>query len=277
VLVTTNKPIPAVSVVMPAYNAEKYIGEAIESILNQTFDDFELIIIDDASTDSTWKIIQEYAKKDTRVVIFQNEKNLKLAKTLNIGILKAQGKYIARMDADDISLLNRFQKQFDFMEENPEVVILGGSMKIIDQNGSIRSYRKYHQDDSTIRRYIFRYSPFCHPTIFIRRSCLNKTVGYDEKYNPAEDYHLYFQLGRLGKFANLKDTLICYRVVDNSMTTGKLKEMELKTIKIRLEYFKEYHGTFIDMTYTMAQLLTLYFTPKNIRIWLFTKIREYYL
>src|SRR5438270_280343 len=115
------KNIPKISVIMPAYNAQKYISQAIESILNQTFKDFELIIIDDASQDNTAKIIGDFARKDNRIIYLRNKENLKLSKALNLGIKKAQGKYIARMDADDISLPDRLDKQFSFMEKHQEI------------------------------------------------------------------------------------------------------------------------------------------------------------
>ena len=118
---------PQISVVMPAYNAEKYITEAIDSILFQTFKDFEFIIINDASTDSTKDIIESY--KDPRIKLVNNEQNKGVAKSLNIGISVACGKYIARMDADDIALPERFQKQFDFMEQHPNIDVCGSWAK----------------------------------------------------------------------------------------------------------------------------------------------------
>ncbi|MEO0132855.1 MAG: glycosyltransferase [candidate division WOR-3 bacterium] len=207
---------------MPAYNAEKYISEAIESILNQTFKDFEFIIVDDASTDKTWEIIQEYARKDERIKSLKNDINMKIAKTLNYGIQHASGLYIARMDADDISLPERFELQVNFMNNNPDVVVLGGGMIIIDEDGKPISKRSYYSNDEEIRRHIFLFSPFCHPTIFIRKDAFDNTGGYDPYYESAEDYELYSRLGRLGKFANLKEFIIKYRLTPNSVTAKKI-------------------------------------------------------
>lgn len=265
---------PLISVVMPAYNAERYISEAIESILKQSFKDFELIIIDDCSTDKTPEIIQKYSKQDPRIKTYRNETNMKLAKTLNTGIKHANGKYIARMDADDVSLPNRLEIQKTFMEKHPYVGILGGGMVIMNQNGEKISKRSYHRDDPSIRKHMFRFSPFCHPAVIIRKEAFDKTQGYKHEYNPAEDYEFYFQLGRFCEFANTDSELLRYRVVEGSMTTGKLKKMEIETIKIRFKYFLEYKGSLFDLLYTIVQLMTVYITPANTRIWLFTKMRE---
>jgi glycosyltransferase involved in cell wall biosynthesis len=265
---------PLVSVVMPAYNVEKYIGEAIESILNQTFKDFEFIILDDCSKDKTLELINKYADMDSRIVVMRNDENLKLARTLNKGFAAAQGKYVARMDADDCSLPERLAKQVDYLEQNPKVGVLGGYMLIMNQDGIIKGKRKYHATDENIRKHLFRYSPFCHPAIMIRKDIFDKTQGYIHEYNPAEDYDLYFQLGKFCQFANLKEELIKYRVVENSMTTGKLKDMELKTIDVRRKYFLEYHGSPVDLVYSFLQFLTIFLTPAKYRMFIFSKLRE---
>jgi len=134
---------PQVSVIMPAYNAEKYIGEAIESILNQTYKDFELIIVNDASTDSTGSIIKTYAEKDERIVVLENEQNLNIAGSLNRAISAAKGEFLARMDADDIALPERLEIQSKAMQENPKVAVVGNDINLIDENGSVIGYRHY--------------------------------------------------------------------------------------------------------------------------------------
>ena len=137
---------PAVSVLMPVYNVEKYIGEAIESILNQTFNDFEFIIIDDASTDNTVSVIEKFS--DNRIKLIRNETNIKLAASLNKGLRIAQGKYIARMDGDDISLPHRFQKLYEFLENNPSVDICGSAMRVF---GNEETVWEYSSDDKEIK------------------------------------------------------------------------------------------------------------------------------
>jgi glycosyltransferase involved in cell wall biosynthesis len=271
----TKKPI--VSVIMPAYNAEKYIGQAIESILGQSFKDFELIIVNDCSKDNTPKIIEDYARRDPRIVCKVNAVNLKLSKALNVGIGIARGKYIARMDADDISMPDRFEKQVSFLDTHPEVGIVGGTMILINDKNEKIGERKYQLDDKSIRNRIFKYSPFCHPAIMMRKDALEKAGLYDHTYNPAEDYDLYFRLGLVSKFANLNEPVFKYRVIPNSMTTGSVRKMELKTIEVRKNNYETYNATLTDKTYTILHYLSIYILPAKFKIWLFTRIREIFL
>jgi glycosyltransferase involved in cell wall biosynthesis len=269
---------PLVSVIMPAYNAESYIDKAISSILGQTFADFELIIIDDNSSDKTASIIEKYKKKDRRIVVLHNTTNLKMAKALNSGIKIARGKYIARMDSDDWSFPYRLEKQVLFIQKHLKVGILGGSMEIIDKEGKKIGRRDYALSNKEIRRKLFRYSPFCHPLIMIRKTFLDKVGYYDPIYNPAEDYDLYFRVGEVSEFANLPDVLIKYRIVDNSMTTGSTKKMELQTIAIRNKY-KLNHGysmTFLDNLFTRLHWFSIYFIPipSSVKIKAFNLLRN---
>ncbi len=270
---------PLISVVMPAYNAERYLAEAIDSILSQTFRDFELLLVDDCSTDTTLEIIDEYARRDDRISVFRNDKNLKLARTLNRGIKAARGKYIARMDADDVSFPYRFGKQVKFMEENPEVGILGGTMVVTGKDSRVINERRYYTRDEEIRKNIFKFSPFCHPAIMIRKAVLEKSGLYDPYYNPVEDYELYFRIGLHAKFANLEDSLLRYRIAADSMTTGGLKEMELKTVDVREKFFDSevYKATATDKIYNLTHLISILVPviPPKQKIRLFTKVRSY--
>lgn len=268
-----------ISVVMPAYNAEKYIAAAIESMLGQTFKDFEFVIVDDSSTDNTWSIIQKFAKKDKRIVPVRNKENLKIARTLNTGIKLARGKYIARMDADDWSYPDRLVKQHHFMEEHPEVGIMGGTMVIVNEAGKVIGERRYYTQDKEIRRNIFKFSPFCHPVVMIRRAVLEKSRLYDPGYKSSEDYDLYFRIGLHAKFANLEDKLIRYRVLPDSLTTGRLERVELTTIEIRKKFFdsEAYQAKKIDRIYNFLHLVSVRvpIIPPKQKIWLFSFIRGF--
>jgi glycosyltransferase involved in cell wall biosynthesis len=263
-----------ISVLMPAYNAEKYISEAIESILNQTFKDFEFIVIDDCSTDGTGKIINRYAAEDPRIIFLRNESNLKISKTLNRGIDIARGKYIARMDADDWSYPDRLQKQFDFMEKNPEVGVSGGAVDICNEQMKITGRRKYNLSDSDIRKKIFRYNPFAHSAIIIRKDVLQKSGLYDNDYNLAEDYELYFRIGRYAKFANLEDVLLKYRIFSGSSTGKSTKKMELATIKARNKHLSEYNMGLLDGLYKAVQYFSIFLIPAKLKIKLFNFFRS---
>ncbi len=267
---------PLVTVLTPAYNVEKYISEAIESILKQSYSNFEFIIIDDKSTDNTSKIIKEYKQRDSRIKLIFNKENLKLSRTLNKGLNIAQGKYIIRFDADDISYPTRIEKQVKLMETKDDVGISGGTMVIINSSGRTIGKREYHLTDKKIRSKIFRYSPFCHPAIIIRRSVLRKSGLYNPDFNPAEDYELYFRIGKHAKFANLPDKLIKYRILDNSMTSKQIKEMESQTIKARRMYYQSYKATMVDKLYTnLLQLMVSFpIISAKRKLWLFTKVRK---
>lgn len=267
---------PKVSVVLPAYNAEKYIAQSIESILGQTFKDFELIIINDCSQDKTWGIIEKFAKRDKRILAISNTKNLKLANSLNKGIELAKGKYIARMDADDWSYPDRLETQYRFMEKHPKVGIVGGSMNVCSEDLKITNSRSYPVSDKKIRSRIFFYSPFSHPLIMIRKDVLDKVGGYDTAFNPAEDYELYFRIGSTSKFANLRKVLLKYRVVPNSMTTGGTKKMEVTSLRIRTKYFDTYQASLIARIFTLLQSISVSLIPYNLKAALFNYVRSRY-
>ncbi len=157
---------PLVSVIMPVYNAEKYVGEAIESILNQTFTDFEFLIFNDGSTDNSSKIIKSY--KDDRIIFFDYKENFGYVKHLNDGIKLAKGEYIARMDADDISLPERFQKQYDFLEKNKDVVLCGTWYRVL---GTDKEYHTLTNNDK-LSVHLFFNNGIGHPTVFFRKNIL---------------------------------------------------------------------------------------------------------
>ena len=267
---------PKVSVVMPNYNCEKYIWEAIESILNQNFTDFEFIIVDDGSSDNSWDIIQEYVKRDDRIIAIKNKENLKICKTLNKWIDIAKWEYIARMDSDDISISDRFEKQVKFLDENEDIWIVWGTMQIMDEDWKVYSERKYNLTDLEIRKKIFRYSPFCHPITMIRANILEKSWLYDVNINLWEDYDLYFRIWQYSQFANLKDVLIKYRMFEWNSTTTKLRQMESLTLKIRKKAIKEYwySMTLWDKISYYLQLISMYIIPWKVKIWLFNLIRN---
>lgn len=266
---------PVVSVITPVYNAEKYIAETIESILGQTFDDFEFIVIDDQSTDKTRMVVEKYAKQDSRIKLYRNKKNLGIAGNRNRGVSLARGKYIVWQDADDISLPTRLEKQFTFMESNPDVAICGSSLQFFDESGDL-SVRRYATDDATLRSTIFRFSPVAQPSAMIRKKSLESVGEYDLKWPPAEDLDMSFRIGARYKLANVPETLVRYREHPNSATFKKLKTMELNTIKIRQKYSVGYgyKMTLADKVYNILQYVSIFIVPPKFKIWLFDQIRN---
>ena len=161
---------PKVTVLMPVYNGEIYLAEAIESILNQTFADFEFLIIDDGSTDNTWGILSSY--NDNRIRLTRNPKNVGLIESLNNALTLAIGHYIARIDADDISLPKRLEKQKEFLDKNLEIALVGSWVEIIDRQGKRIGYQKFLWDDSLIRWQLLFKTTFAHSAIMARRDVL---------------------------------------------------------------------------------------------------------
>lgn len=208
------KSSPLVSVLMPVYNCDQYILESIESVLNQTFSDFELLIIDDCSTDNTFNIIQ--AIEDERIKLFQKPKNSGYTDSLNYGISIAKGKYVARMDGDDICLPTRFEKQVNFLDKNPEVILCGTAIQII---GTEKVLRHPLNHDEIKVKLCFANSLY-HPTLMGRIEVF-KEHNYDKKYEPAEDYELWTRLVFLGKLANLEEVLLKYRIHENQISEYK--------------------------------------------------------
>lgn len=211
------KDIPLISVVMPVYNAEKYLVEAIESILEQTYEKFEFLIINDGSTDSSSIIIDSYAKKDSRITHVKNQ-NQGISLSLNCGIALAKGEYIARMDADDISLAVRFEEQIKFMEKNQNVGVCGTWVDLI---GEIKAgeYKRHPTSDEELKVRLLFSVCFVHPSVIMRRELLVRTNNfYDPTYTSAQDYELWSRLKDCTQFANIPKTLMKYRVLSDSVS-----------------------------------------------------------
>lgn len=202
---------PTVSVILPVYNSDIFLREAIESILSQTYSDFEVIAIDDGSTDATSTILRKYVKIDSRLHIYTQLENRGLVEALNQGLKLAQGKYIARMDADDISLTNRLEKQVDFLENHPEIGVLGTGVEVIDSLGQHQGTMNYSLVHPLILWELCFHCPIIHPTVMIRHDVLDAVGGYQSVYPCAEDYDLWTRLSEFTQFANLPESLLRLR------------------------------------------------------------------
>jgi glycosyltransferase involved in cell wall biosynthesis len=203
---------PRVSVVMPVYNGERYLHESIKSILNQTLTEFEFIIVDDGSTDNTWQTMQNYAASDSRVVLVQNRTNIGVAGSLNKGLGVARGEYIARMDADDVSLQERLATQVAFLDEHPDVGVVGSSVQLIDAAGSLGNVRRYPTMHALILWGLCFYAPFAHPTTVFRLAVVERVGGYDDTLLANQDRDLWQRLSSITRFANLGDVFLLYRI-----------------------------------------------------------------
>ncbi len=202
---------PQITVLMPVYNGAKFLRAAIESILWQTFQDFEFLIINDCSTDESREIVNFY--KDGRIKLIGNEKNIGMVGSLNRGLRRARGRYIARMDADDISMPNRFERQYEYLERNPEVVALGSNALVIDPDDMpIYVIEQELEHDKIDRRHMLaKGGSIVHPSAMIKTSTLIDLGGYCADIDPAGDIDLFLRLAEVGKLANLPEVLLHYR------------------------------------------------------------------
>ncbi len=215
--------IPSICVIMSVYNGERYLREAIESILNQTFTDFEFIKINDKSTDSSSKIISEF--NDPRIIAIENSENIGLTKSLNKALKIASSDYIARMDCDDISLPKRFEIQKKFLDKNRDIVCVGSGTVIIDKNGNETGSKNPISDPELLRFYMILKNQMTHSSVMFRKEEILKNGPYDEKIKYAQDYDLWSRLLIDGyKFSNTKSPLLKYRFHNSSITQGVTKD-----------------------------------------------------
>ena len=209
---------PAISVVLPVYNAEAYVGEAVESILAQSFTDFELIAINDGSTDGSGAILRELAARDTRIVLVERP-NDGLVSALNEGIESARAEFIARMDADDVAMPERFALQHARMVKEPELAVLGSLIRWMDRVGNIIELAKQPLTPEAIARCLEQGCPVAHPTVMMRRGAVLKVGGYRKAFPHAEDYDLWLRMSDLGyAIANLPRPLLNYRIHDANVS-----------------------------------------------------------
>lgn len=206
---------PVVSVVMAAYNDQpEYLKLSIESILNQTFSDFEFLIVDDSNLKETIDILDSYADKDKRIQLIRNKQKLGFVPALNEGLKLAKGKYIARMDGDDISTIDRFEKQIKYLEKNPEISVVGSRINIINEQGQKTSEIKFPITSGfAFRFFAMLRCPMQHGVIMLRRELIDNGIRYDESFKRSEDLELWLRLLRLNyKMINLPDYLFSFRI-----------------------------------------------------------------
>lgn len=225
---------PKVTVLMSVYNSERYMREAIEGIFSQTFKDFDFLIINDGSTDSSREIILSY--KDPRIRLIDNKKNIGLTRSLNKGLKLARGEYIARQDADDISLPERLEKQINFLDENKDVGIVGSSLIEIDGEADKLYTLILATEDKEIRERLFLGNYFGFE--MFRKSVLEKVGYYREEFRYAQDYDLALRIAEVSKIANIREPLYKYRVIPNSISIAK-KVMQDKYCELARELAKE--------------------------------------
>jgi glycosyltransferase involved in cell wall biosynthesis len=219
-----NAAAPTVSVLMSVYNGEPYLAAAMDSILAQSFRDFELVVIDDGSKDSSPSILREYEKSDPRVKLTLRE-NKGLTATLNESFAQSRGKYLARMDCDDVALPDRFAKQVELLDADPDVVCTGGHFQLIDGAGRLLTTLKPPTDDATIQATLLKgHNAICHPCAMIRRSAMEKVGGYDVRFKTSQDLDLWLRLGEVGRLANVAHPVLKFRLHESSVSETKREQ-----------------------------------------------------
>lgn len=224
--------MPRVSVILPAYNAEAYIEEAVRSVLGQTLTDFELIVLDDCSKDRTAAILQSIC--DPRLVYVKNEQNMGVAATLNRGLSLAQGEYIARMDADDISLPRRLEAQVAYLDRHPDIAVLGTNVETFDENGPLHTGWSA-TDPAQMNVDLLFSCGIAHPSVMMRKSVIEALGGYDRNFEGLEDYELWCRVSKTHGVTTLPEVLFRYRVHSGQVTKNPSEKylLRLRALKDR--------------------------------------------
>lgn len=222
---------PRVTVVMPVFNAEPYLSEAVESVLEQTLEDLELVAVDDGSEDGSRAILQRFAQLDPRVRVVANERNLGLAATSNRGWRLARAMYIARLDADDVALPERLSSQIEFLDAHPSVAAVGGAAITIDPSGRQISVMRYPTSSSVIRARLPRRNCFVHSSVTLRRAALEEVAGY--RFDTGGGYDLWLRLSERFDLANLPEPVVLYRLYAGQTSIVAVEELARNSVAIR--------------------------------------------
>jgi len=254
---------PKISVVMSVYNGNQYLQDAIDSILNQTFADFEFIIVNDGSDKQTSVILNDYKKEDKRIKIIINSKRIGLTKSLIKAVSTTCGDFIARMDSDDISMPERLSSQYLFMQNNPDIDFCGSFANLIDENKNVLKTKKMPVTNSEIKEKVMSFCPLIHPTLFIKRDIIQKN-NYNPRYVYAQDYELILRLLLSYKAANFPKPLLNYRVGIKQISLTKLKSQEKFSLQARWDALTKFGYSWINILKCLKPLAS-YLAPVNIK------------
>lgn len=248
---------PLVSVIMPTYNEPpQFLCCAIESIIHQTYTEWELLVLDDSTREETVCAIDSYLY-DSRIRVFREKQRMGFVPALNIGLEKAKGKYIARMDGDDVSLPDRFEKEIDFLERHPKISVVGGQIDIIDENGVTISHRPYPNKGILLELYSCIRCPLAHPTVMMRRELIDAGYRYNVKLKMSEDLDLWLRiLNDKYKIENLDNTLLRYRVESNFTAKRTATEQRQCMARVRGNNFDKRRLFYSSLSCAIGWLFT---------------------
>jgi glycosyltransferase involved in cell wall biosynthesis len=222
----------AVSVVMPVYNGQRFLEQALDSIVAQTYRDFDFHVVDDGSTDDTPRILRRYAARDPRIILHTLERNQGFAAALNVGCRAARGDLIARMDADDVSLPNRLERQITFLRRHSDVGVLGTCVQVIDEDGRLGAVWPCPAQPGLTAWTLMFTCIVVHPSVMLRRSLLERSGFYPLGYTPVEDYALWMRMAKMTRITNLPDVLVRYREVGSSLSRAANERVESESVRV---------------------------------------------
>lgn len=268
---------PLVSIIMPVYNAGSYLSLALNSVLNQTYENFEIIVIDDASTDNSFQILKGYKEKfPQKITLVRNKRNMGVAYSSNKAIDIAKGDFIARMDSDDLMFQDRLENQVNFLVNSPDHIFVGGQVVEISEGGEFLGERKYPLDNESIYKMFFIFMSVLQGASMINKKKLPKDfTWYRSDLRVAEDMDLFFRLFKYGKFANLQNLVLSYRRHPFSISRRTPKETFALANKCRLNAVLSYgyKSTMTAWLMFVAQNLAVWLLPTDLIIPLYAKIR----
>jgi glycosyltransferase involved in cell wall biosynthesis len=256
---------------MAVYNGMPFLLEAVTSMAGQSYKNFEFIIVNDASTDGTLKYLKNL--KDKRIKIISNPKNLGLATSLNKALAIARGQYIARMDADDVSLPKRLETQLRFMDENPKISLCGCWADLINERGEKIGVKRYPAQHKKIKSSLIHYSCIIHPTFFARRELYEELKGYDPAYDFAEDYELLMRARNKFQMANIDKTLLKWRLWSKRRSRQDMHFMDKIDFKIKLESLERDGFSPNALFSVVTKYFMTYILPSNVKIKLAKKLK----
>lgn len=271
---------PLVSVILPAFNAGDFLAKAIESILSQTYQNFELLIVDDGSTDNSWEILKFYQENyPQKIKTYHFLKNKGESEAANFAFSKTRGEFVARMDADDISYPQRLEKQVKHLLKNPQVIVLGSQAEVINENGELIGKKTFPKNHKQIYKQFTIFHPMLHPSCMFRRSLLPiKNYLYENKFEPNDEYYTFFKLLNYGKFANLPEILMKYRIHGRNKSLQKPKEKFINSLKVRAAAMKNlgYRPSFMAIVLMFLQVLLVGVLPEKLIVPIYMLVRGMY-
>ncbi|MDH5533196.1 MAG: glycosyltransferase [Candidatus Pacebacteria bacterium] len=267
---------PLVSLIMPVFNTGHFLSEAIKSLREQTYSNWELVIVDDNSTDNSPSLLKTISKKDKRIKVFYNKENKGVSYCANLAISKVKGQYIARMDSDDIAASDRLEKQLAYLVKNTEVVAVGGQCEVINADGQSIGTKKFPTDSNEAAKMLFSFASIQQPAMMVNSRLLPKDfIWYDESLRAGEEHELLFKFLQYGQLANLSETVLGYRMHGENISTKHPKKDFFNIINARIKAVREYgyRPTLKAVLTNIVQMIVVGILPEKLFYSLYSFLR----